>query len=53
MTVDALRAGLRLEEIEVDLDHRATTRSIGGFVHRAHQLLDFVRTYVSRRRASG
>jgi glycosyltransferase involved in cell wall biosynthesis len=51
MTVDALRAGLRLEEIEIDLEHRATTRSIGGFAHRARQLADFVRTYVSRRRA--
>jgi glycosyltransferase involved in cell wall biosynthesis len=53
MTVDALRAGLRLEELEIDLEHRATTRSIGGFTHRARQLLDFVRTYMSRRRAGG
>ena len=26
MTVDAVRAGLRLEEIEIDLEHRATAR---------------------------
>ena len=51
MTIDAVRAGLRLEEVEIDLEHRATTRSIGGFAHRARQLLDFVWTYVSRRRA--
>jgi glycosyltransferase involved in cell wall biosynthesis len=49
MTVDALRAGLTLKEIEIDLDHRATTRSPAGFAHRGRQLLDFVRTYLSRR----
>ena len=52
MTVDALRAGLRLEEVEIDLEHRATTRSVAGFVHRARQLLHFIRTYLSRRRAA-
>jgi glycosyltransferase involved in cell wall biosynthesis len=50
MTVDALRAGLRLEEIELDLEHRATARSAAGFAHRGRQLLHFVRTYASRRR---
>jgi glycosyltransferase involved in cell wall biosynthesis len=49
MTVDALRAGLTLNEIEIDLEHRATTRSLAGFAHRGRQLLDFVRTYLSRR----
>lgn len=52
MTVDALRAGLRLEEIEIDLEHRATTRSIRGFAHRGRQLAHIVRTYVSRRRSA-
>jgi glycosyltransferase involved in cell wall biosynthesis len=49
MTVDALRAGLRLEEIEIDLEHRATTRTVGGFLHRGLQLRSFVRVYLSRR----
>jgi glycosyltransferase involved in cell wall biosynthesis len=53
MTIDALRAGLRLEEIEIDLEHRATTRTLGGFVHRGRQLGHFLRTYLSRRRAAG
>jgi glycosyltransferase involved in cell wall biosynthesis len=52
MTVDAARAGLTLQEVEIDLEHRATTRSLSGFAHRARQLLHFVRTYVSRRRAA-
>ncbi|HEX8689944.1 MAG TPA: glycosyltransferase [Solirubrobacterales bacterium] len=50
MTVDAVRAGYRLREYELDLSHRATGRSLGGFVHRARQLLDFTRVYLSRRR---
>ncbi len=40
MTIDALRAGLTLEEVELDLDHRATHRDAAGFRHRGRQLLD-------------
>jgi len=49
MTVDAHRAGYRLVEVELDLEHRATGRTAGGFVHRARQLLAFARVYASRR----
>jgi glycosyltransferase involved in cell wall biosynthesis len=45
MTVDAVRAGYRLGEYELDLSHRATGRTLSGFVHRARQLLDFARAY--------
>lgn len=40
MTIDALRAGLSVEEIDLDLDHRATGRDAAGFAHRGRQLLD-------------
>jgi Glycosyl transferase family 2 len=40
MTIDALRAGLVVEEVDLDLDHRATGRDAGGFAHRGRQLLD-------------
>jgi hypothetical protein len=50
MTVDAVRAGYRLGEYELDLKHRATGRSFAGFVHRGAQLWDFARVYLSRRR---
>jgi hypothetical protein len=40
MTIDALRSGLRVEEVELDLDHRATGRDLAGFSHRGRQLLD-------------
>jgi glycosyltransferase involved in cell wall biosynthesis len=49
MTVDAVRAGYRLREYEVDLEHRATGRSLSGFLHRGAQLRDFARAYGSRR----
>jgi glycosyltransferase involved in cell wall biosynthesis len=49
MTVDAHRAGFRVVEVELPLEHRATGRSAAGFAHRARQLRDFVRVYASRR----
>jgi hypothetical protein len=42
MTIDALRAGLSVEEVEVDLGHRATGRDLAGFLHRGRQLLDIL-----------
>ncbi len=49
MTIDAVHAGYRLREYELDLSHRATGRTFAGFVHRARQLADFGRVYLSRR----
>jgi hypothetical protein len=40
MTVDAVRGGLRVSELELPLRHRATGRDPGGFAHRGRQLLD-------------
>jgi glycosyl transferase family 2 len=42
MTIDAIRAGLRVEERELPLRHRATGRDTSGFAHRGRQLLDAV-----------
>jgi glycosyltransferase involved in cell wall biosynthesis len=49
MTIDAVRAGMRVVEVELDLTHRATGRTLGGFVHRGLQLIDFARVYLARR----
>jgi glycosyltransferase involved in cell wall biosynthesis len=49
MNIDAARAGFRIVEVELELAHRATGRTLGGFVHRFRQLVDFARVYVSRR----
>jgi hypothetical protein len=40
MTIDALQAGLTVEEVELDLDHRPTGRDAAGFFHRGRQLFD-------------
>jgi glycosyltransferase involved in cell wall biosynthesis len=49
MTIDAARAGHRIVEVELDLAHRATGRTLSGFLHRGRQLVDFVRVYIARR----
>lgn len=49
MTIDAVRAGFRVAEYEVDLSHRATGKSLGGFIHRFRQLADFIRVWWERR----
>jgi glycosyltransferase involved in cell wall biosynthesis len=48
MTVDAVRAGYRLGEYEIDLEHRVTGKSVRGFAHRALQLRDFLRVFLAR-----
>lgn len=40
MTVDALRAGLKVAEVKLPLAHRATGRDLRGFLHRGRQLVD-------------
>jgi glycosyltransferase involved in cell wall biosynthesis len=49
MTIDAARSGHRIAEVELDLSHRATGRTLAGFAHRGRQLVDFVRVYIARR----
>jgi glucosyl-3-phosphoglycerate synthase len=48
MTIDVLRAGLRVVEIEVELQHRATGSDIGAQLHRAAQLRDVTRALTAR-----
>lgn len=48
ITVDVVRAGFEVREVELDLVHRATGRTLGGFIHRARQLRDFRRAVRSR-----
>src|SRR4051812_49401119 len=49
MTVDAARAGFVVAEVPLDLEHRATGRTLGGFLHRFRQLVDFVLVTFDRR----
>lgn len=52
MTIEAVRAGLRVREIELDLSHRPSRRTLAGFSHRGRQLLDCVRVYIATRFAT-
>ncbi len=49
MTIDAVRAGLRVVEVRIEgLDHRPTHRDLPGFAHRARQGRDIVRAILRR-----
>lgn len=48
MTIDIRRAGLKVEEIEIDLRHRATGSDLAGQLHRAKQLRDVTRALAAR-----
>jgi hypothetical protein len=43
LTIDAVRAGARVVEVDVAMDHRHTGRRLAGFRHRARQGGDVVR----------
>jgi glycosyltransferase involved in cell wall biosynthesis len=49
MTMDALHAGLRVVEVEVDLHHNATGKDLGGLLHRARQARAIARELTRRR----
>ena len=51
MTIDAHRAGFRLVEVKLPLEHRASGRSPRGFLHRGRQLVHIARALQARRRA--
>src|SRR4051812_6301572 len=49
MTIDAVRAGFRVAEVPLDLEHRATGRTLRGFWHRGRQLADIAAAALDRR----
>ncbi len=48
LTIDLLRQGLRITEVEVELAHRATGTGLRAQLHRAHQLTDVARALLAR-----
>ncbi len=48
LTIDLLRQGARVTEVEVDLAHRATGTGLRAQLHRAHQLADVARALATR-----
>jgi hypothetical protein len=49
MTIDALRAGLRVVEVEVDLHHNPTGKDLSGLLHRARQARAITRELTRRK----
>ncbi len=49
LTIDLLRRGLRVTEVEVDLAHRATEADWHGQLHRARQFADVAAALAARR----
>ena len=48
MTIDAVRAGFRVVEVPVAMEHRPTGRDLAGFVHRGRQGLAVLRAALPR-----
>jgi len=48
LTIDLLRQGMRVIEVEVPLAHRATGRDVGSQLHRARQFADVARALAAR-----
>lgn len=48
LTVDVLRSGLRVIEVEVPLEHRATGTDLRAQMHRARQFTDVARALATR-----
>ena len=48
MTIDAVRGGFRVVELDVDMRHRPTGRDLHGFVHRGRQGVEILAAGVLR-----
>jgi glycosyltransferase involved in cell wall biosynthesis len=48
MTIDAVRKGFRIMEVEVNMTHAETGRDLSGFLHRGKQFVHVVRVLVKR-----
>jgi glycosyltransferase involved in cell wall biosynthesis len=49
LTIDLVRRGLRVTEVQVEMAHRATGTGLRAQLHRAHQLADVARALAARR----
>ncbi len=48
MTIDAMRAGLRVVEVQTTMSHRETGRDLAGFIHRGKQFRDILLAIAGR-----
>ncbi|MFZ5965827.1 MAG: glycosyltransferase family 2 protein [Bacillota bacterium] len=50
MTIDILRMGYRIQEVDVNMTHRETGRDLQGFVHRGKQFYQISKTLLKKYR---
>jgi len=48
MTVDLLNSGIKIHEVDVNMDHRNTKRDLEGFVHRGRQFMDIAVVFIKK-----
>jgi len=48
MTIDLVRRGMKITEVDVLMTHRCHGRTLSGFSHRGRQLLDIISAIASR-----
>lgn len=48
LTIDVIRKGYRIKEVEIPLNHRETGRNLQGFIHRGKQFVAVVNTLVTK-----
>lgn len=46
MTIEALKKGFRIKEVEVGMTHRETERNLKGFIHRGKQFFNILLTLI-------
>ncbi|WP_026487572.1 glycosyltransferase family 2 protein [Caldanaerobius polysaccharolyticus] len=52
MTIDVLRRGYRIKEVEVNMFHNETSRDLKGFLHRGRQFKDILITLLKKAKGS-
>lgn len=48
MTIDLLRMGYRIQEVDVNMTHRETGRNLKGFIHRGKQFYQILATLIRK-----
>jgi hypothetical protein len=48
LTIDALKKGFSVMEVDVDMTHRETGRDLGGFAHRIRQFFNILQVLIQR-----
>jgi glycosyltransferase involved in cell wall biosynthesis len=51
MTVDLIKSGAKIHEVDVKMNHRRTKKDLKGFVHRGRQFMDIMLVLLSKLRS--